>query len=177
MPDTPAEKTLRRVLLISGIDGWSITLFAGLCTLISLLFGEWIGVSIGALITAAGVLELRGRKRLIKGEPDGMSGLVRAQIIILGVVLLYSLQNLLAYDEAVLLGQVTPEIRSFVSQWFGLSIADLQPMLKPIYCGTYLTVIGVTVLFQGGLALYYHSRRTQVAQALATRQPAPNSLT
>lgn len=171
MTDSASEKTLRRVLLISAIDGWSIAGFAGLCTAISLLFGEWVGVGIGALITAAGIIELRGRKRIVRGESAGMSGLVRAQLIILGTVLLYSLENLLAYDESTLLGQITPEMRSYLSQ-AGIAVADLQPMIKPVYFSLYLTVIGVTVLFQGGLALYYHSRRTQVAQALAARVPA-----
>lgn len=172
MPDTPSEKTLLRVLLISGIDGWSITLFAGLCTLISLLLGEWIGVSIGALITAAGVLELRGRKRLIKGEADGMSGLVRAQLIILGVVLLYSLQNLLAYDETALMAQITPEMKNALSQ-AGIAIADFEPLIKPVYFSLYLTVIALTLLFQGGLALYYHSRRGKIVEALSARRAPP----
>ncbi len=171
MPDSPAEKNLRRVLLISALDGWSIAVFAGFCTFVSLLFGEWIGVSIGALITAAGVIEIRGRKRLVRGEPTGMSSLIRAQLIILGIVLLYSLENLLAYDESALMAQITPEIRGYLSQ-AGIAISDLQPMIKPVYMSLYLTVIGVTVLFQGGLALYYRSCRAKVTEALAARRPA-----
>jgi hypothetical protein len=34
-------------------------------------------------------------------------------------------------------------------------------------------VIGVTVLFQGGLALYYASRRAKITEALASRQTPP----
>jgi len=54
MSASPA-KTLHRVLLISALDGWSVALFAGLCTVISLLLGEWIGLLVGALVTAGGV--------------------------------------------------------------------------------------------------------------------------
>jgi hypothetical protein len=171
MTDSSAEKTLRRVLVIAGIDGWSIAAFAGLCTLISLLCGEWLGVGIGGLITTAGMIELRGRKRLMRGEADGMSGLVRAQLIILGTILLYSLENLLAYDEAAIMAQITPEIRGLVSQWLGVSISELQPLMRPVYMCVYITLSVVTVLFQGGLALYYRSCRAMVSDALVSQRP------
>lgn len=167
MPASPAEKNLRRVLLISAIDGWSIALFAGLCTLIALLFASWISVIIGALITAAGVIELRGRGRLVRGDPTGMSGLVGAQLIILGTIWLYSLVNLITYNEAAIVAKITPELRNALSQ-SGFEVEDLLPMLKPAFFGFYLVVMGVTLLFQGGLALYYHSRRPRVVAALTT---------
>lgn len=172
MSDSPAEKSLRRVLFISALDGWSIALFAGFCTFLSLLFGEWIGITVGAVITAAGVLELRGRARLVRGNPAGMSTLVYAQLLILGTIWLYSLGNLLAYDEAAILAQLTPDIREAMSQ-IGLTPSDLQAMMKPVFFGFYFIVMGVTLLFQGGLALYYHSRRGKVAAALAAREPTP----
>ena len=169
MPDSPAEKSLRRVLFISAMDGWSVALFAGLCTFISLLGFEWIGIFIGGIITACGVLELRGRRQIIDGNAGGLKWLVRAQVIILVTVLLYASENLLAYNEAALLAEITPEIRNAMSQ-AGISFNDLRPMLKPVYFGLYLTVIGLTILFQGGLALYYQSRRTKVAAAVEERR-------
>lgn len=175
MSDSPAEKSLRRVLLISAIDGWSIAVFAGFCTLVSLVLGEWIGVSIGAVITFAGVLELRGRTRLIRGEITGLSWLIRAQVLILATIGLYAFRNLLAFDEAALMAEITPELRNAINQ-LGISMADFQALMKPVYCGFYLTVIGVTLLFQGGLALYYASRRAQITRALAQRTARPPSL-
>jgi hypothetical protein len=167
-PDSPDEKSLRRVLLIAAIDGWSVALFAGLCTVISLLLGEWIGVLIGGIITTCGVVELRGRRHLAAGQIDGMKWLVRAQVIILATILIYALENMAAYDEAAMLAQLTPEMRSYLSQ-SGISVDDLRPMIKPVFFGFYLLVTGVTVLFQGGLALYYNTRKPKVAAALAAR--------
>jgi hypothetical protein len=171
MAATP-EKTLRRVLFISALDGWSIALFAGLCTLISLLMGEWIGVSVGALVTAAGVIELRGRRKLLDRDAGGLALLVRAQLLILAVIWLYSIQNLLAFDEATIMASITPDMRSALTQ-AGLSIDDFRPLVKPVYFSLYLTVIGVTLLFQGGLALYYYSCRAKVTAALAARVAVP----
>jgi hypothetical protein len=124
------------------------------------------------LVTAAGVLDLRGRARLIRGEQSSLALLVRAQLLILGVIWLYSFENLIAFDQTALMAAVTPEMRSALSQ-AGVSLSDLEPLVKPVYFGLYLTVIGVTLLFQGGLALYYQSRKARVALALAGRNPAP----
>ncbi len=168
MSDSPAEKSLRRVLLIAAIDGWSIAVIAGLCTLISLLFGEWIGVSIGAVITAAGVIELRGRTRLLHGDPTGLNWLIRAQVLILAIVWLYSFRNLLSYDEAAMMAEITPEMRDMLNQ-AGIALSDIQALMKPVYYSLYLTVIAVTLLFQGGLALYYFSRRDKITAALSCR--------
>jgi len=63
-----------------------------------------------------------------------------------------------------------PELRNAITQ-LGLSMSDLELMLKPLYFSLYLTVIAVTVLFQGGLALFYVSQRTKISQALTQRPP------
>jgi hypothetical protein len=179
MTESKDEKTLRRVLFISAMDGWSVALFAGFCTLISLLMGEWIGVSIGAIITACGVFELRGRKQITRGDADGMKWLVRAQVFILCTIWLYASENMFAYDEAAILAGVTPEMTEALHQ-AGLSMNDLRPMMKPVVYGFYLVVMGVTLLFQGGLALYYRSAREKVRAAVAARArpavPVPPAL-
>lgn len=176
MTESPDEKSLRRVLFVSGLDGWGVALFAGLCTLISLLLGEWVGVGVGGLITAAGVLELRGRGQLQAGQSAGLRWLVRAQLLILAVIGLYALENLLAFNEETLLAEITPEMKNAMAQ-AGVSMDDLRPMFKPVYYSLYLTVIAVTAVFQGGLALYYNSRRERVRRALDARaQIAPPSL-
>ena len=175
MTDSSSEKTLRNVLTISVIDGWSVTLFAGFCTLVSLAFGEWIGVYIGGLITASGVMGLHGRRKLLRGDANGMNGLVRAQVVILATIGLYAFRNLLAFDEATIMEGLTSEMRTVLDQ-YGISTDTLRAMLKPVYYGFYLVVIGLTLLFQGGLALFYHSRKAKVSEALAARQPAPPAL-
>lgn len=165
------EKSLRRVLFISAMDGWSVAIFAGLCTAVSLLAVEWVGVGIGLVITGCGVMELCGRAQLKRGQADGLAWLIRAQMIILIVICLYAFAKLLTFDEAALMAEVTPEMRSALIQ-AGVAIDDFRPWLKPVVYTLYLTVIGVTLLFQGGLALYYRSCRAKVRAALAPRAPS-----
>jgi hypothetical protein len=145
-----------------------MSLFSGFCTLVSLLFGEWPGAAIGAIVLTCGITTLRNRQRLQRGDGGGMVWLLRAQLGVLLVVALYVAQNLLAFDAAALMENVTPEMRTVLSE-SGLSVADLEPFLRPVYFGFYLTVLSGTLLFQGGLALFYHLRRSKVADELAAR--------
>jgi hypothetical protein len=126
---------------------------------------------VGGIIVAAGVMELRGHQQLSRGEVRGLSLMVRGQLLILATIWLYAGQNLLAFDEAALMSGVTAEMRTLLDQ-SGIALADLQSLLKPIYYAIYLTVMGVTLLFQGGLALYYQSRRAKIIPALESRTPA-----
>ena len=171
MPDSDNEKSLRRVLLISAIHGWCIAAFSGFCTLIMLVMGEWIGVWVGALITIGGIFELRGNSLLKRKRIEGLSWLARGQFLVLGTIWIYSLGNLIAYDEESLMAQVTPEMRDALSQT-GMSVSDLQPLIKPGFFAFYLIVMGVTMLYLGSLAWYCHTRRPRIAAAFATIPPS-----
>lgn len=171
MSDSLPEPTLRRVLALSLMDGWCMTLFSGFCTSVSLLTGEWTGACVGAIVMSCGVTTLRSRKRLIVGDAVGIVWLLRAQLVVLTIVFLYVLGNLLAYDTAALMAHLTPEIRNMLDQ-YGVSLADLESLMKPLYFGIYLLVMAGTLLFQGGLALFYKTRRGQVTAELAARLTA-----
>ena len=64
---TPKE-ILHRVMRTARLNGWSIAVFAGLCALISLAFGDLVGAFIGIVVTVGGVTEIRGLRRLKQHE-------------------------------------------------------------------------------------------------------------
>jgi hypothetical protein len=173
MSASAPQKTLRHVLLISALDGWSITVIAGSCALTSLILSAWMGVGVGLILTMAGVIELCGRAQLMHGQPAGLTKLTAAQLLILFTVCAYAAANILTYNEAALLAQISSRLHEYQP---GIGVADLQPILKPLYFAIYLAVIGFTVLFQGGLALYYTSRKAGVAEALRGRSATPPAL-
>ena len=49
-PRSP-DDILRRVKRLARLDGWSVAIFAGLCTLGSLAFLDPVGISVGLLVT------------------------------------------------------------------------------------------------------------------------------
>ena len=177
MPESASEPTLRRVLALSLMDGWCMSLFSGFCTLGSLLTGEWAGAAVGGIVMSCGLTTLRNRRRLLRGEAGGMEWLLRAQLVVIGVVFLFVVQCLLAFDPVALKhGLDSLETNSLIGglllnqlAQYGLSITDLHPLLKPVYVGFYLLVMGCTLLFQGGLAFFYLTRRALVRAELAGR--------
>ena len=168
---TPQEKTLKRILLISLIDGWSILAFAAIGTLIALFLGDYSGVAVGGLIAIAGGMEIRGRKQLKRRNPDGMKLLVRAQMFFLAVILVYCASRLGSFDGESAMGNLTPDLEAALKE-SGLAKADILPLLRTMFFVLYAGVALGTVIFQGGLALYYRSKIAHVTTAL-TKPPHP----
>jgi hypothetical protein len=169
MKRTP-EETLRRVLKVSRLDGWSVAIFAGGCSLVSLAFGDPVGVSVGLLVTLGGALEIRGHRMLKHGNADGMRWLVRSQLVVLATIWAYAARQLLSFDTAIVRELATPDMRASLNE-LGLTMEDILPLVRRAFYLLYGGVMAVTLIYQGGLALYYRRRTAAVAQAL-TPPPA-----
>jgi hypothetical protein len=163
---TPEEKVYRRVLFVAGFDGWSVIVVAGLGTLLSLLFFSLTGIFVGLLLVGAGVMELHGRRLLRRRDADGMRWLVRAQLFLLSVILVYCSSRLGSFDAETAMGNLTPEMEAALGE-AGLAKADILPLVHTTFVATYATVAIVSLLFQGGLALYYRKRVGRVTAFLA----------
>ena len=170
---TPAEKILKRVLLISALDAWSGIALSSLGILLALALGDYSSVAVGLLIVAAGIIELRGRRRLLRRNADGMRLLVRAQMFLLAVILVYCASRLGSFDQGMVLDNLTPELEALLKE-NGLERADIVPAVRMMFYVGYGTVAFLTLLFQGGLALYYRSRTPKVFEALAA-PPVPTN--
>lgn len=164
---TPAEKTLKRVLIISLLDGWSVMIIAALGILITLIMGDYSGVLVGLLIGAAGWMELRGRKLLIRRDPAGMKSLARSQMFLLAVILVYCVTRLGSFDETTVMGNLTPDMEALLKE-SGIQKADVLPLVRLTFYSAYGAVALGTVLYQGGMTLYYRAKTKLVIEALTT---------
>ena len=169
---TPQEKILNRVLFIAAADGWSVVIVAVLGGLGSLAFGDVSGFFVGLLVLAAGVTELRGRRRLQRRDASAMKLLERAQLFLLGVILVYCVSRLGSFDPETVMGNMTPDMQAALNE-AGIARADVLPLVRKAFYAAYGTVAIVSILFQGGLALYYRSRTKAVTEALAIAPAAP----
>ena len=167
---TPEEKIYRRVLFVAGFDGWSVVIVAGLGTVLSLLFGSLTGILIGLLLIGAGVMELHGRRLLQRRNADGMRWLVRAQLFLLGVIVVYCASRLGSFDAETAMGNMTPDMEAALTE-AGLNKADIVPLVHMTFVATYSILAIISLIFQGGLALYYRSRIGGVTAALAPPPP------
>lgn len=169
---TPPQKALKRVLAVSAFDGWSVIAIAGLGTLLSLAFGDYSSVLVGLLVLAAGVMELRGRRQLRRRDPDGMRLLVRAQLFLLSVILVYCASRLGSYDQESMLGNLTPDMKALLKE-SGVDVADIVPLVQMVFFVTYGLVALLSLLFQGGLILFYRRKAPLVTAALTAPPVVP----
>jgi hypothetical protein len=169
---TPDEKTYRRVMAVAAFDGWSIIGVAAFGSLLTLVLGDLGGLAVGALVAGAGAMELHGRKRLKRRDASGMRWLVRAQLFLLTVILVYCVSRLGSYDAETAMGNLTPDMAATLKE-SGLEPADVGPMVHTMFLVMYGSVAFVSVLYQGGMALYYRSRIARVTAAIAAPPVVP----
>ena len=171
-PLPPPQAALQRVLKVSRLNGWSIAIVAGLCTLVSLAFGDWVGGGTGLLVTACGVMEIHGHRLLKRRDATGMTWLVRAETFLLSVILVYAVSRMLSFDAEYILSNLTPDLEALLKE-AGISKAEIIPLVQTFFCAFYGVIIVVALIYQGGLALYYRRKTPLVTEALEQRLP-PN---
>ncbi len=174
-PPLLPERVLRRVIRLSCLNGWSVVILAGGCALGSLGFGDFTGAAVGLLVTLGGAMEVRGCRMLKGNDARGMRWLTRSQLVVLAVIWAYAISCLLPYNDQIVREAFTPKMRTSLGE-FGITLEDILPLARLFNRILYGGVMAVTLIFQGGMALYYNHRTPAVEAALApprsTRQPA-----
>lgn len=168
-PPLPAQK-LRRVLRISQIDGTLLVVCCGLFVFITLMSADFVGAAVGTCGAVAGWTELQGRRRLKAGQDKGGLLLVGSQLGLLMLVTGYALYQYFHYDPMPLVDDFESRLREYLS-----SQGTEPPSLAELFEETpqafaqrmrylarlgYLSIIGLSFVFQGGLAYYYHRKTT-----------------
>ena len=171
---TPQEKALKRVVAIARFNGWSVVVIAALGALLALLLGDFVGTFIGLLATIAGWMEVRGQQMLRRRDPAGMRWLVRSQMFLLSVILVYCITRLGSFDADTAMANLTPDMEAMLKE-AGLARGDILPMVRTAFLATYLSVAVVSIIYQGGMALYYRSK-TRLVTAALTVPPVPPAL-
>lgn len=160
-PLLPAQ-ILQRVLRLARFDGWSVTVVASVCAVLAASLGDRVGAGIGVLIAGAGAIELHGVSVLQQREPRGMTWLINSQCLIMLSMLGYCALRLADPQLAPLRATVTAEMKQQL-EVIGWSV---DQFIGLVYRITYLAVSAATVLYQGGMAIYYYRRSAAVATAL-----------
>lgn len=169
------------MLGISRLNGWSVALFGGLCLLVATVMLDPIGIGLSLVAVSSGAMEIRGRGRLRRRDASGMDGLIRAQLLLLTVILVYCASRVFGFDAGYLRDEVIPEARQNLLLFGieldamlregGLTVDDLIPFVRYTYWLIYSVIALVACFYQGGLALYYRRRRPLVEAALAGPPP------
>jgi len=161
---------------VARADGYSVLIVAGLGAVFTAAGGSFVPTVAACLAAGCGAMEIHGAQQLARGDERAVNWLVRAQLLLMMVILGYALWQLTHFDEAFARSLI-PEFRRSMA---GLSLkwkmdnpydylSDSQLVLMArlgntvVYCA-----VGIaTCVYQGLMARYYHRRRAAVAQALA----------
>lgn len=173
----PPQETLQRVIRVARFNGWTVVVIAGLATLAALFPPTWLDLVIGGGVFAGGVIELRGLKHLRQSaDADrAVTLLVRAQLLILALIWLYSLAQV-TFNLRPTVNELTELFAqmgadpSALADFFGM---DANTLARDFCYLLYGMVSLTSVFYQGGLALYYHRRRAAVHEALSSPPPLP----
>lgn len=149
------EKSRQRVLRVSGINGWSILIVAGLFALISLLMGDGLGAFFGVAVLVSPGMELKARSLLKRGEKGARQWYLRSQIWLLSVIILYCLSQLFLFYSSGGIAMLPADVKESLLQALQFDEPALQVLMEKIYLAVYLTIIVVTLCYQGGLFFFY----------------------
>jgi len=139
-----------------------VLVIAGTFALISALAGDFLGAIIGLLVAGAGAIELHGETLLLHGEVRGMNWLLGSQFTLLVCILSYCALRLVHVSLPPVPAEVAPVLES-TAQQLGMTV---EAYMLFVYRLVFRLVAGLTVLYQGGMMLYYWRRRRAVARAL-----------
>jgi len=129
-------------------------------------------ITVGLLVI--GMVEFMGYQKLQKADPSAARWLARNQLAFLGLITIYcGLQMLTFSPEDVKREAMSPEFRSQLGNMPEMA-AEVDGIIEkwaPLATyGFYSLVIVLSVLFQGGLALYYYTRH-KLLDAFQLRPP------
>lgn len=170
VPPLLPEEVLNRVLRTARTNGLSIVLVAATAAILEAVRHDTFGAVIGLLAAGAGAMELHGASLLRWGAARGVDWLVRAELLLLTVLLGYCAFRLSVVDLAEVRAafQSALQFDGMREKWAEAQQLGLteDEYLHAVYRLTYLVLAIATLLYQGGMTLYYLRRRRSVARAL-----------
>lgn len=172
-PTTPPplpNAVLRRVLAVARFDGWSFALVSGVLAVWAAVSRDFLGAFVGALVCAGGIGELTGARRLARGDIRGTSWLVGSQLFILASILGYFAFRLTHVDLTPLHAlfremMKNPAFRAVWSNYEDIGVTE-DWLLSTTYQLSCIVIPFVTLIYQGGLAVFYARRREVLKKAL-----------
>ena len=144
------------------MNGASVLAISGLFALVSAGGRDLSGAVVGLMVAACGAVELHGAGLLRNGRENGMRWLVASQVALAVVIMAYVAIRIRTPDIGAMREVLTDDQRNVIRQ---TGLTEDQFLLAAYRFG-YWAVAGLTLAYQGAMAIYYARRRGPVAAAL-----------
>ena len=161
-----AHRRIRRAGAVA-LGSGTTTLLIGLVSAIVTAFSpDFMSAVVSGGLLLAGAVELIGRRRLLRAQTAAVRVLMFNQLGLLGGIVLYSVIQLATFSPEALRNEALgPEARAQLAaapDVARLIDHDVVQWGTTIHYATYCVILVVSLGFQGGLALYYATRRRQI---------------
>lgn len=151
------HRPLARAAKLGMGNGMGYAVFGSLSLVFALSDWDKIGLILGAVLLGAGLYERDQSKRLLQADTAAPLRLACGELVLFGTIALYGVLGL----------TVLPGPSDLLQQQLGSTQGlglDVQKIANSITTIWYTTVIAVSLLYQGGMALYFRSRRSDVTR-------------
>lgn len=156
-PWSQQSKRLRRLIWITGCNGWGIAGGTAVVLLLSLAADPGlVSLLAGLAVTLFALLEIRGWQLLKRADIEGLSWAGKSQIGVFLTIAAYSLFQLATLTPETICALLSPELQALVIDFYRIDDQILGELLLLSAKLTYLTLIAASAIYQGGLWLYYH---------------------
>jgi NADH:ubiquinone oxidoreductase subunit 6 (subunit J) len=154
------HRPLARAAKLSRGNGLGYVVFGGLSLVFAVPGMDLVGMVLGAILLGVGMHERVHSGRILHGEVTAPLQLARGELVLLAAIVVYGVLGL----------TVLPSSAQTLEQQFGhrgtLGM-DIQRIADSVTRTWYAVVIAVAVLYQGGMARYFHNRRPDVVAYLS----------
>jgi hypothetical protein len=148
-----AYRRISRAVWVARTDGMILIAFGAL-TIIGGI-GSISAMAAGAVLAVIGWIEWRGSDRLRKFDPRALSTLMLNQLVLGGLLILYSLVQLVSE----MMGRgLTADLNGDLSEFGVVDTGELHALVMLFY----VALIFIAVPCMGGLAYYYFTRQKYV---------------
>jgi hypothetical protein len=154
------SQCVRRVARVASFNGWVSVLMAALSMPFAMLSPIGLAITAGLFVVAYN--EFRGRRRILSFDPAGATFLGWNQLGLLAMIVAYCAWSLYTNLTGPSALEADPETYAALESALG-SLEGVESLYRQIVILVYGTVIVLSVVFQGGNALYYFSRREPIA--------------
>jgi hypothetical protein len=149
------HRPLQRAANLGRRNGAGYVVFGGLSLLFAGLDFDPVGLLLGATLLGIGGFERAQALRLRSAEPTAPRQLARGELALLVAIVGYGVWGLLLRPAS---GE---DLVRMLGGGKGLGI-DVRKLADSIATTWYWAVIGITVLYQGGMARHFLARRADV---------------
>ncbi|MDB5356810.1 MAG: hypothetical protein JWN24_3263 [Phycisphaerales bacterium] len=161
------HRLVQRAARTACFSAWTMLIIGLSGGLFALISPSMAGIVTALALCVVGVVEYCGYRGLRRADPDAALLLARNQLFFLALIVAYAIWQMVSFSSASVKAAVIPDdVRSQLSLMPDLTRqidGQIDLWSAVANYGFYALLIVLSILFQGGLALYYFTRRKHLA--------------